>query len=113
MGNEINFDDDEYTVPGKLLTTAAGHAASDEIARLQARVAAWESALRTARLNNPYALDVFTPVPDADWARLDDLVQREFGHGIDRYSAAAMLRAWDGCTALIKEVAAEAIELIA
>lgn len=77
----------------------------NEINRLQARVAAWESALRTARLNNPYALSAFPPVSDADWARLDDLVRREFGHGIDRYSAAAMLRAWDGCTALIEEMA--------
>lgn len=81
-----------------------------EIAMLRARVAAWESAVQTARLNNPYALDAFMPVTVEDWQRLNDLVQRELGHGLDRYSAAMMVQAWDGCTATIETMATEAIE---
>lgn len=83
---------------------------ADELAQLRATVAAWESAVRTARLNNPYSLDAFTPVTEEDWRRLNDLVVREFGHGIDRYSAACMVQAWDGCTAAIETMATEAIE---
>jgi hypothetical protein len=69
--------------------------------------------VRTARLNNPYSLDAFTPVSEAEWKRLNDLVQRELGHGIDRYSASAMVHAWDGCTAAIEAMAGETIEAAA
>lgn len=76
-----------------------------------AAVNAWESAVQTARLNNPYSIDAFTPVTEEDWARLNDLVMRGFGHGIDRYSAAMMVMAWDGCTATIEAMATETTEV--
>lgn len=94
------------------LTDASNRALAmqQEIARLKVQVAAWKGAVQTARLNNPYALDAFMPVTQDDWARLSDLVQRELGHGIDRYSAAMMVAAWDGCTAAIETMATEAIK---
>ena len=70
-----------------------------EIEQLRRKVCAWESALLT---NNPYSPPIFTPVSDDDWTRLNDLVLREFGHGIDRYSAAMGAMAWDACIATIR-----------
>lgn len=68
----------------------------------------WQTAVQTVELNNPYLLACFTPVTDDDWARLHDLVQQHLGHGLDRYSAAMMCRAWDECVAAIREFATDA-----
>ena len=81
-----------------------------EIARLQSEVIAFVNAIETVRKDNPFLLGAFTPVTAEDWQRLDDLVRREFGHGLDRYSAACMARAWDTCIAAIETLATEAIE---
>jgi hypothetical protein len=69
------------------------------------QVRAWESAVAMCELNNPYSLSCFPPVADADWERLSNLVLSEFGHSIDRYSAAAMSMAWQGCASMIREMA--------
>lgn len=100
---------DAISAVRKGLTDASNRALAMQVenAMLRARVAAWESAVQTARLNNPYALDAFTPVTQDDWARLSDLVLAELGHGIDRYSAAMMVRAWDGAAAAIETMATE------
>lgn len=94
------------------LTVASNQALTieTEIARLQSEVIAFVNAIETVRTDNPFSLGAFTPVTEDDWQRLDDLVQRELGHGIDRYSAACMARAWDTCIAAIETLATEAIE---
>lgn len=85
---------------------------AEELCQLRAQAAAWESAVETVTLNNPYGLAAFTPVTEADWKRLNDLIQRELGHGLDRYSAACMMHAWDACAAAVATLATETIEAI-
>ena len=87
-----------------LIATAQLAERDAEIERLRAQVAELRSAIETVTLNNPYSITAFTPVTDDDWARLHDLVMAELGHGLDRYSAAMMVRAWDGCTATLREM---------
>ena len=82
---------------------------SVQIGRLRETLAAWVSASQTVALNNPYQLTAFTPVSDEDWRRLGELVEREFGHSLDRYSAACMVDAWDACAAAVIQMATEAI----
>lgn len=73
--------------------------------KMQAELNALKGAIETVRLNNPYSLSCFTPVSDEDWARLNELLQREFGHTTDRYAAAVMCHAWDACARQIAEQA--------
>ena len=70
---------------------------------------AYESAVQTARLNNPYSITAFTPVGDDDWRRLASVVEKEMGHSFDRYAAALMVDAWDGCARTIEEMATKSI----
>lgn len=128
---EMDLTDDEYAIPGALNAYVAEHRrveawpekAQRRIDGLEKRVQhleelvhrlvnaspdrRWAGAVQTIELNNPYSLAAFTPVSDDDWKRLDGVVSSALGHGIDRYSAAAMRHAWDACVASIREFATE------
>lgn len=130
-GAVVDLMDGEYTIPGELQAYVAERRrveawpekAQWRMDSLEARVrhleemvhrlinadpdGRWQGAVQTVELNNPYGIAAFTPVSDADWKRLDGVVQAALGHGIDRYSAAAMCHAWDACTASIREFATE------
>lgn len=133
-GAVVDLMDGEFTIPGELQAYVAEHrrveAWPEKTARrvesLERRVRhlealvhrlvnadperSWYAAVQTVELNNPYSLTCFTPVTDDDWARLHDLVQQHLGHGLDRYSAAMMGRAWDQCVAAIREFATDAAD---
>lgn len=130
-GAVVDLMDGEYTIPGELLAYVAEHRrveawpekAQRRVESLERRVRhleemihrlvnvdpdrRWQGAVQTVELNNPHGIAAFTPVTDADWKRLDEVVQAALGHGIDRYSAACMVHAWDACAAAIRELATE------
>jgi len=130
-GAVVDLMDGEYAIPGELQAYVAEHRrveawpekAQRRLDSLEARVRhleemvhrlinadpdrRWQGAVQTVELNNPYGIAAFTPVTQDDWARLSDLVLAELGHGIDRYSAACMVHAWDACASAIRELATE------